>query len=72
MLATKLGSVPAKWYFSRKDGTLLGVEVQLLEREKDPCEVYFSDYKKVGERAARTDRGALRQGTLRPDQCDEV
>jgi len=46
VLATKLGSVPAKWYFSKKDGTLLGGEVSLVEREKDPCELYFSDYKK--------------------------
>jgi S1-C subfamily serine protease len=46
VLATKLGSVPAKWYFSKKDGTLLGGEVSLVEREKDPCELYFSEYKK--------------------------
>jgi len=50
VIATKLGSVPAKWFFSRKDGTLLGAEVHLLEREKDPCELYFSNYKKVGPR----------------------
>ncbi len=50
VIATKLASVPAKWYFSRKDGTLLGAEVHLLEREKDPCELYFSNYKKVGDR----------------------
>jgi hypothetical protein len=51
VLNTRLGSVPAKWYFSRKDGTLLGGEVSLSEREKDPCELYFSDYKKVGGRS---------------------
>ncbi len=51
VLTTRLGSVPAKWFFSRKDGTLLGGEVSLAEREKDPCELYFSDYKKVGERS---------------------
>jgi hypothetical protein len=46
VLATRLGAVPAKWYFSKKDGTLLGAEVSLAEREKDPCELYFLDYKK--------------------------
>ena len=51
VLLTKLGSAPAKWYFSKKDGTLLGGEVSLVEREKDPCELYFSDYKKVDGRS---------------------
>jgi serine protease Do len=51
VLLTKLGSVSGKWYFSKKDGTLLGGEVYLLEREKDPCELYFSDYKKVDGRS---------------------
>jgi S1-C subfamily serine protease len=51
VIGTRLANVPAKWYFSKKDGTLLGAEVHLLEREKDPCELYFSDYKKVGERS---------------------
>jgi S1-C subfamily serine protease len=51
VVGTKLGSVPAKWYFSKKDGTLLGGEVHLVEREKDPCELYFSNYKKVGDRS---------------------
>jgi S1-C subfamily serine protease len=50
VLLTKLGAVPAKWYFSKKDATLLGGEVYLAEREKDPCELYFSDYKKVDGR----------------------
>jgi S1-C subfamily serine protease len=46
VLCTKLGAVPAKWYFSKKDATLQGGEVSLVEREKDPCELYFTDYKK--------------------------
>ncbi|HEX5269219.1 MAG TPA: hypothetical protein VFW33_01965, partial [Gemmataceae bacterium] len=51
VLVTRLGAVPAKWYFSKKDATLLGGEVYLTEREKDPCELYFSDYKKVDGRS---------------------
>jgi serine protease Do len=51
VIGTKLGAVPAKWYFSKRDGTLVGAEVHLMEREKDPCELYFSNYKKVGERS---------------------
>ncbi len=50
VIATRLGAVPAKWYFSRADGTLLGAEVSVVEREDDPCELYFSDYKKVDGR----------------------
>jgi S1-C subfamily serine protease len=46
VIRTRLGAFPAKWYFSKKDATLLGGEVSLVEREKDPCELYFSDYKK--------------------------
>jgi hypothetical protein len=51
VIGTRIAGVPAKWYFSRKDGTLLGAEVHLVEREKDPCELYFSNYKKVGDRS---------------------
>lgn len=50
VINTRLGAVPAKWYFSRADGKLLGAEVSLVEREDDPCELYFSDYKKVDGR----------------------
>src|SRR5207302_1196760 len=46
VLVTKLGAFPAKWYFSRKDATLLGGEVWLDERDKDPCELFFTKYKK--------------------------
>jgi serine protease Do len=40
-------SHPAKWYFSKDNATMLGFEMW-LDRENDPCEVYFSDYKKIG------------------------
>jgi S1-C subfamily serine protease len=39
----------AKYYFSLKDQTLLGFETT-IEKDKDPCEVYFSDYRKVDSR----------------------
>ena len=41
--------MPGKWYFSLQDQTLLGFEIA-VEREDDPCEVYFADYKKVDGR----------------------
>ena len=55
MLVTKHGSVNCKWYFSRKDGTLLGFETFIAKEaedteNRDPCEVYFHDYKDVGGR----------------------
>jgi S1-C subfamily serine protease len=49
VLYTEHAAVPAKWYFSRKDQTLLGFEVKVQE-EDDPCEVYLSDYKPVDGR----------------------
>ncbi|HEV3263640.1 MAG TPA: trypsin-like peptidase domain-containing protein [Gemmataceae bacterium] len=44
VLLTEHAAVPAKWYFSLKDHTLLGFEVRISE-EDDPCEVYLSDYR---------------------------
>jgi S1-C subfamily serine protease len=44
VLRTEHGSVPAKWYFSPKDQTLLGFEV-FLDPNDDPCEVYLFDYR---------------------------
>ena len=54
--------VPAKWYFYKGDlnpkfkdrppypeGALFAAEVQ-VDRDKDPCELYFSDFKDVGGR----------------------
>jgi S1-C subfamily serine protease len=49
VLMTEHAAVPVKWYFSRSDHTLLGFEVT-PGREGDPCEVYLSDYRKVGGR----------------------
>jgi len=49
VIRTKHGSVECKWYFSRKDQTLLGFETTIT-REESPCEVFFSDYKAVDGR----------------------
>jgi S1-C subfamily serine protease len=46
VLNTEHGAVPVKWFFSRKDQTLLGYEVTLA-KDEDPCEIYFSDYRKI-------------------------
>jgi S1-C subfamily serine protease len=46
VLNTEHGAIPAKWFFAQKDQALLGCEVTLAP-DRDPCELYFSDYKKV-------------------------
>jgi S1-C subfamily serine protease len=43
VLRTRLAGAPAKWYFSKSDGSLLGFEVA-VDRDDDPCEVYLSEY----------------------------
>lgn len=50
VIRTELTGVPAKWYFSAKDHTLLGFELS-PDREEDPCEVYFSDYRQQDGRS---------------------
>jgi S1-C subfamily serine protease len=50
VLRTEHGAVIAKWYFSLKDQSLLGFEVY-LDKDKDPCEVYVSEYKQVDGRS---------------------
>jgi hypothetical protein len=55
VLLTKHGSVNCKWFFSLKDGTLLGFETFVAKDSKDrdeadPCEVFFFDYKDVDGR----------------------
>jgi serine protease Do len=45
VLKTRHAAFDVKWYFSRKDQNLLGLEVTTGENE-DPCEIYFSDYRK--------------------------
>jgi S1-C subfamily serine protease len=43
------GRFVAKYYCSLKDQTMLGLEVT-IDKDADPCEVYFSDYRKVDGR----------------------
>ena len=54
VVVTKHGSVNCKWFFAHKDATLLGFETYIDRdaketEDRDPCEVYFYDYKDVGE-----------------------
>ena len=44
-----LGPIRIKWFFSQKDQNLVGAEITVI-RDEDPCELYFSDYKKVDGR----------------------
>ncbi|MSR31580.1 MAG: trypsin-like serine protease [Gemmataceae bacterium] len=44
ILRTSLGGVNTKWFF-HLNGQLLGLEVT-LDRDEDPCEVHFSEYRK--------------------------
>ena len=46
---TEHAAIPAKWYFSQKDQTLLGYEVT-VDKEEDPCEVFLADYRMVDGR----------------------
>ncbi len=46
VLRTKHGSTECKWFYSKQDHTLLGVE-SYITKDEDPCEVFFSDYKPV-------------------------
>jgi S1-C subfamily serine protease len=50
VLLTEQGAFSAKWFFSRKDGRLIGLEVRVSENE-DPCEVYFADYRQKNGRS---------------------
>ena len=45
VLRTSLGGVNSKWYFNPKDYQLLCCEVS-TDRDDDPCEIHFSDYRK--------------------------
>jgi S1-C subfamily serine protease len=68
VLNTEHAAIPAKWYFSPQDQSLLGFEVWVAH-EEDPCEVYLSDYRKIDGRLLphRIDvhYGNGRFGTLR-------
>ena len=46
VLKTRHATTDCKWYFSRKDHTLLGFETYIT-KDGDPCEVYFFDYKEI-------------------------
>jgi S1-C subfamily serine protease len=55
VINTKHGSVICKWFFSQKDSTLLGCETFIAKdgenlEDRDPCELYFYDYKDVDGR----------------------
>jgi serine protease Do len=49
VLNTEHGIGTVKWFFSMQDGTLLGMECY-LDKNQDPCEIVFSDYKEVDGR----------------------
>ncbi|WP_161967319.1 S1C family serine protease [Fimbriiglobus ruber] len=49
VLRTKHASFETKWYFSLADHRLLGCEA-VINKEDDPCELYFGDYKPVDGR----------------------
>lgn len=45
VLRTSLGGVNSKWYFNPANFQLLAAEVS-TDRDDDPCEIHFSDYRK--------------------------
>ena len=49
VLRTQFAGVQTKWYFSQKDQKLLGCEVT-IDRDDDPCEITFLDYKNLSGR----------------------
>jgi S1-C subfamily serine protease len=56
VLNTKHGSVNCKWFFAKSDATLLGFETYISKdatdtEDREPCEIYFYDYKPVDGRA---------------------
>ena len=46
VLNTRFGPFQNKWFFSRTDQKILGVEMR-MQNDDEPCEVYFSDYRAV-------------------------
>jgi hypothetical protein len=50
VLRTEHGAIACKWYFSKKDQSLLGFEV-FTTKDEDPCEVYCHDYRPVDGRS---------------------
>lgn len=49
VLVTEVAGVTTRWYFHPKDSRLMGFEVYVEGIEDDPCEVYLSEYKPVGD-----------------------
>jgi serine protease Do len=49
VLNTEYAGVAGKWFFSPKDQSLLGFECY-VDKDRDPCEVAFFDYKEVDGR----------------------
>jgi S1-C subfamily serine protease len=49
VLVAEHGPFYAKWYFRRIDGQLLGMETY-TEKDHDPCEITFGDYRDVDGR----------------------
>ncbi len=47
VMRTRHGPVACKWYFGKADAKLQGFEVYLT-KDADPCEVFLSDYRDVG------------------------
>jgi S1-C subfamily serine protease len=70
VIVTRTAGVPGKWYFDRADGKLLGCEITILEREDDPCEIYFSDYKKDAQGRLLPQKLEVRYGKERYAQLN--
>jgi S1-C subfamily serine protease len=49
VLRTQHGAFESKWYFDRKTHQLLGCEAT-VNKDEDPCELYFGDYRPVDGR----------------------
>ncbi len=64
VLLTELADVQGRWYFSPKDHTLVGAEVT-IERDDDPCELYFYDYKPVAGAGSLPHKIEIRSGNGR-------
>jgi S1-C subfamily serine protease len=50
VVTSNLSIFRTKWFFSKTDQKVLGMEVRMQQFDEDPCEVYFSDYKAVDGR----------------------
>ena len=50
VLRTEHTGHPVKWYFSQDEHRLIGFETTIDRERDDPCEVFFSNYRKVDGR----------------------